>query len=184
LGVTESFAVPATSYEEESARPSADADFESFVATYYPQLVRTAYLLTQDRQLAEDHVQTALLKCWGSWGRIHSEDPYPYVRRTLLNTYFAWWRRAKNRPEHLTDTILESGTNHGHALVDNADLLEALRRLPKKMRAVVVLRYFEDLSEADTAAALGCSIGTVKSQSHRALSKLRLDPDLTKGTRS
>lgn len=182
MGVTESFAM--SSYEAESARLSADADFEGFVAAYYPQLVRTAFLLTQDRQLAEDLVQSALLKCWGSWGRIHSEDPYPYVRRTLLNTYFAWWRRAKSRPEHLTDTILESGSHPAHAVVDNADLLAALRRLPKKMRAIVVLRYFEDLSEADTAAALGCSTGTVKSQAHRALNKLRLDPDLTEAAQS
>ncbi|MGC4944267.1 SigE family RNA polymerase sigma factor [Kribbella sp. DT2] len=168
---------------EESGRLSADADFEGFVAANYQALVRVAYLLTQERQLAEDHVQTALLKCWRVWGRIEAEDPYPYVRRTLLNTYFAWWRRAKDRREHLTEAILDSGSYDAHAVVDNADLLAALRRLPKKMRAIVVLRYFEDLSEADTAAVLGCSVGTVKSQSHRALSKLRLDPDLTQAAR-
>ncbi|MEV6281115.1 SigE family RNA polymerase sigma factor [Kribbella sp. NPDC051770] len=183
MGVTENFAVPATPYEE-PARLATDADFEGFVTACYPQLVRTAFLLTQDRQLAEDHVQTALLRCWRTWGGIRAADPYPYVRRTLLNVYFAWWRRSKDRPEHLTDTIFESGVHHGSVLVDNADLLEALRRLPKKMRAIVVLRYFEDLSEADIAAALGCSAGTVKSQSSRALAKLRLDPELAPAVRS
>jgi RNA polymerase sigma-70 factor (sigma-E family) len=182
MGVTESFAAPSTPYEE-PARLAVDADFEGFVTAYYPQLVRTAFLLTQDRQLAEDHVQTALLKCWRAWGGIRSADPYPYVRRTLLNVYFAWWRRSKSRPEQITDSILEAGVHHGNPLVDNADLLEALRRLPKKMRAIVVLRYFEDLSEADTAAATGCSVGTVKSQCNRALSKLRVDPELTREVR-
>lgn len=149
-------------------------DFDVFVAQRSTSLLRTAYLLTRDHALAEDLLQTALAKSWFSWSRIDG-DPEPYVRKVLVNTYNAWWRRKWNG-EHPTDELPEpaqleeTGTDH--------DLWTAMGRLPKRMRAVVVLRYYEDLSEAETAALLGCSRGTVKSQLSKAVAKLRLDPAL------
>jgi len=151
-------------------------DFDAFVAARYGGLVRTAYLLTQDRQLAEDLVQTTLAKCWLVWKRIEGGDPLPYVRRTLVNTYTSWWRRKWNS-EYPTDELPEV-LAHGAAVEASADLAEALRRLPKRMRAVIVLRFYEDLTEAETARLLNCSVGTVKSQTSRALAKLRVDPSV------
>lgn len=152
--------------------------FEDFVAASYGRLLRTAYLLTQDRPLAEDLVQTTLAKCWLAWRRIENDDPMPYVHRTLVNTYTAWWRRRWNT-EYATEELPQAGEPGGQAGVDDqADLAAALRRLPRRMRAAIVLRFYEDLSEAETAQVLGCSVGTVKSQTSRALAKLRIDPGL------
>jgi len=155
--------------------------FEEFVAARYTALLRTAYLLTQDRGLAEDLVQTALAKCWLGWKRIRYDDPGPYVHQVLVNTYTAWWRRRWNS-EYPTEELPQGGGPVSHHAVDEradlADLADALRRLPRRMRAVVVLRFYEDLSEAETARILGCSAGTVKSQTSRALAKLRIDPAL------
>ena len=152
--------------------------FEAFVAARSPQLLRTAYLLTRDRGLAEDLVQTALAKAWFAWGRIDGA-PDAYVRRIIVNTYSSWWRRKWNG-EVATDELPEPARGDGRtAQVDErTDLWGALGRLPKRQRAVVVLRFFEDLSEADTADLLQCSVGTVKSQASKALAKLRLDPHL------
>lgn len=162
----------------------SDTDgFDEFVAARYTRLLRTAYLLTRDRGLAEDLVQTALAKCWLGWRRIRHDDPGPYVHQVLVNTYTAWWRRKWNA-EYPTEELPHTGRAGGHQAVDDrADLADALRRLPRRMRAVVVLRYYEDLSEAETARILGCSAGTVKSQSSRALAKLRIDPALLDQTR-
>lgn len=152
--------------------------FDEFVAARYTVLLRTAYLLTQDRSLAEDLVQTALAKCWLSWKRIRYDDPGPYVHRVLVNTYTAWWRRKWNS-EYPTEELPQTGGPGGQRTVDDrTDLSEALRKLPRRMRAAVVLRFYEDLSEAETARLLGCSVGTVKSQTSRALAKLRIDPAL------
>jgi RNA polymerase sigma-70 factor (sigma-E family) len=153
--------------------------FDQFVAARYPALRRTAYLLTQDRGLAEDLVQTALAKAWLSWGRIRHDDPAPYVHRVLVNTYTAWWRRKWNQ-EYPTEQLPQTCQSGGqHAVDDRADLTDALRRLPRRMRAVIVLRFYDDLSEAETARVLGCSVGTVKSQTSKAMAKLRVDPALT-----
>ena len=156
--------------------------FEDFVAARYDSLLRTGYLLTQDRALAEDLVQTVLSKCWLSWSRIEDQNPAPYVHRVLVNTYIAWWRRRWNG-EHPTEELPEADRPGEQAAIDDrTDLGEALRRLPKRMRAVVVLRFYEDLSESETARILGCSVGTVKSQTSRALAKLRIDPRLLTAT--
>ena len=152
-------------------------DFDSFVAARSAALLRTAYLLTRDHAQAEDLLQTALTKAWFSWGRI-SGEPEAYVRKILVNTFASWWRRKWNGelateelPERgVADTADASGSSH--------DLWQALGRLPRRQRAVVVLRYFEDLTETETADVLGCSVGNVKSQCSRALSKLRIDPAL------
>jgi RNA polymerase sigma-70 factor (sigma-E family) len=167
-----------TTGERGAPRAAAEAvDFDAFVVARSSALLRTAYLLTRDHALAEDLLQTALTKAWFAWSRIES-GPEPYVRKVLVNTYATWWRRRWNG-EHATEDLPEPG----HAAVGDAaeashDLWQAMGRLPRRQRAVVVLRYFEDQSESETAALLGCSVGTVKSQASKALAKLRIDPAL------
>jgi RNA polymerase sigma-70 factor (sigma-E family) len=154
------------------------SDFDDFVASRSRALLRTAYLLTGDHALAEDLLQTALAKSWFAWGRI-SGPPEPYVRRVIATTYSTWWRR-RWRSEYPTGSLPERPAPAGTGPVDERDALwRALGSLPRRQRAVVVLRYYEDLSEAETAAALGVSRGTVKSQASRALAALRRDDDLT-----
>jgi RNA polymerase sigma-70 factor (sigma-E family) len=149
--------------------------FEEFVAARSPRLLRTAYLLTRDHGLAEDLLQTALTKAYLAWSRVDG-DPEPYVRRILVTTYASWWRRKWNG-EHPTETLPDTG-RHDERAGESGDLWDALGRLPRRQRAVVVLRYFEDLTEAQTADLLGISTGTVKSQTSKALAKLRIDPSL------
>jgi len=150
-------------------------DFEGFVAARSAALLRTAYLLTRDHALAEDLLQTALTKAYLAWSRVDG-DAEPYVRRILVNTYASWWRRKWNG-ERPTDELPETPQNDDRA-GESGDLWDAMGRLPRRQRAAVVLRYFEDLTEAQTADLLGCSIGTVKSQTSKALAKLRIDPAL------
>ncbi len=152
--------------------------FDDFVVTRSPRLLRTAFLLTRDRVLAEDLLQTALARAWEAWHRIEG-DPEPYVRRIIVNAYASFWRR-KWRGELPTADLPEPAAEADpHAGLDERDRLwRALGRLPRRQRAVLVLRYFEDLSEAEAADALGCSVGTVKSQTSRAMAKLRLDETL------
>jgi RNA polymerase sigma-70 factor (sigma-E family) len=151
------------------------AGFEEFVAARGPRLLRVAWLLTGDAHLAEDLLQTVLARVWPKWGRIADENPEAYVRKALVHTHASWWRR-KWRGE----------VPHGDNLPDRAaaadpfsdvdleqSLSMAVRALPVRQRAVVVLRYFEDLSVAETAEVLGCSEGTVKSQASKALRALR-----------
>ena len=153
--------------------------FDAYVAARGSGLARTAWLLTGDRQRAEDLVQTALGKTWPHWDRITHEGAGAYdayVRRVMLTTYIAWWRRRWNA-EYPTEVLPEPAALDA---ADNADLrrdlLAALATLPRGQRAVVVLRYFEDLTEAQAAEVLGCSVGTVKSQCARAFATLRLSP--------
>ncbi|ADB29280.1 RNA polymerase, sigma-24 subunit, ECF subfamily [Kribbella flavida DSM 17836] len=162
-------------------RADAAAEFSEYVATRYDGLLRMSYLLTQDRGLAEDLLQTTLARCWLSWPKIKADNPHHYVRRALVNAHRAWWRVKRTKLEIPTDAVPADAADGGYdVLHENTVLLAALARLPRKMCVVVVLRYLEDLSEADTAAVMGCSVGTVKSQTSRALAKLRLDPALTK----
>ncbi|MFI9817663.1 SigE family RNA polymerase sigma factor [Saccharothrix variisporea] len=148
--------------------------FQEFVATASPRLLRTAFLLTRDVGHAEDLLQTALARAWRSWSRIDGAAE-PYVRRIMVNTYATWWRR-RWRAETPTDEVPERVGESIEDAVDRREWLwDALGRLPRRQRAAVVLRYYEDLSEAEVAAVLGCSVGTVKSQTSRALAKLRLD---------
>ena len=117
-------------------------------------LHRTAYLLTHDHGLAEDLVQTALAEAWGAWSRIDGE-PDAYVRKVMVNTFATWWRRRWNG-EHPTEHLPErSAPDHGDDVATRNGLVDALAGLPRRMRAVVVLRYFEDLTEAQTADVLG-----------------------------
>ncbi|RBM11691.1 SigE family RNA polymerase sigma factor [Streptomyces sp. PT12] len=149
--------------------------FHGFVRSRWAGLVRTAYLLTGDRHLAEDVAQTALAKAYRSWPHVmRSDNPDAYVRRILVSCHKDRFRKRRV-PEHLMDVPPEAiAAQDDMARADERDLLAAaLARLPLRQRAVVVLRYWEDLSEAEVAQTLGCSIGTVKSQASKALSKLR-----------
>jgi RNA polymerase sigma-70 factor (sigma-E family) len=128
-------------------RTSVASDFDDFVLSCSTRLLRTAYLLTRDHGRAEDLVQTALAKAWLSWSRIDS-DPTAYVRKTLINTYATWWRRRWN-DERPTGELPDPGYDEDRTATH--DLWVALGRLPRGQRAVIVLRYFEDLSEAETA---------------------------------
>lgn len=151
-------------------------DFTAFVTANSVGLLRTAYLLSGDRALAEDLVQTALAKAFVSWGRIR--DPgaaEAYVRRTLVRTASSWWRRKSARNERpVGDALPDRGVSARFDDVDERERIWAVvRALPARQRAVIVLRFYEDLTEKDTAAALGCAVGTVKAQTHRALARLR-----------
>jgi RNA polymerase sigma-70 factor (sigma-E family) len=153
-----------------------------FVAARQQALMRTAYLLTGDAHLAEDLVQSALVKLATRWERVVARgDPEAYVRKMLYHEHISWWRR---RGRHHDYSSAEPPEPEGRP--DFADgalhtivLRQALNRLASRQRAVIVLRFYEDCSEAETATLLGCSIGTVKSQTHRALVRLRaLEPGL------
>ncbi len=161
-----------------------EAGFEAFVAARSDDLLRFALLLTRDRGHAEDLLQTALVKAYRRWNRIAADDPYPYVRKALV-TSAASWRRLRTTQEIVSlpahDPAGPDPTDH---LADREHMADALATLPPRMRAVLVLRYGEDLSEAATADVLGCSVSTVKSQTARGLARLRahLGPAVTPQT--
>ncbi|MDQ1708873.1 MAG: hypothetical protein QOG49_258 [Frankiaceae bacterium] len=149
--------------------------FRDYVAARSSALLRTAYLITGNRADAEDLLQTALAKTYLAWPRIRERDSVDaYVRRVLVTSHTSLWRRHR----HLTVTPVEHvpeqpGRDASADVVIHDALWSALRLLPPKMRAAVVLRYYEDLPESEVADVLGCSVGTVKSQTSRALAKLR-----------
>lgn len=150
--------------------------FRDYVAARSGALLRTAWLLTGDWGLAEDLLQTALAKTWPRWGSIERvDDPDVYVRRVMANTMATWWRRRR-RVERLYAVPPEFPDRvDAVAAADSRDeLRRLLANLPPRQRAVVVLRFVEDFSAEQTAVALGCSVGTVKSQTARALAKLRV----------
>lgn len=146
----------------------AYGSFEEFVGARRDALLRTAYLLTGNHHDAEDLVQSALIKAVPKWWRI-KDGPEPYVRQVLARESVNRWRRRRWR-EVTTDVVPES---MHHDSTDRIALLDDLRKLSPRQRAVLVLRYFDDLTEADTAAALGISVGTVKSHARHALARLR-----------
>jgi RNA polymerase sigma-70 factor (sigma-E family) len=162
-----------------SPAPATRQSFEEFVAARSGALLRTAYLLTQDRHLAEDLLQTSLAKAWRSWGRVDTSHE-AYVRRIVVNTYSTWWRRRWNCESPVGE--LPEVEHHDRDGSSADDMRSALARLPKRQRAVIVLRYYEDLTEAETARVMACSIGTVKSQTSKALAKLRIDPAMAQTT--
>ncbi|MEY9855528.1 RNA polymerase sigma-70 factor (sigma-E family) [Catenulispora sp. GAS73] len=150
--------------------------FWQFVASRRQQLVRTAYLLAGDHGHAEDFVQDALIRVHRNWRRIERVDqPEAYVRKIIVNLANSWWRRALRHRTHVEWQPPDRPDEYdGHAAVDREDeLWRALATLPPGMRAVIVLRYYEELTEAETAALLGRSIGTVKSQASRGLVRMR-----------
>jgi RNA polymerase sigma-70 factor (sigma-E family) len=156
----------------------AECEFHEFVAGSSRRLAQFATLLVSDRHIAEDLVQAALVKAYLNWPNARS-NPIPYVRRVMLNQRTDWWRRLRGR-EQVTaeppDAPVSGDLADVHASQDA--VMQALRGLTKRERAVVVLRYFEDLPEAQIAAELCVAVGTVKSTLFRALAKLRVSPDL------
>jgi RNA polymerase sigma-70 factor (sigma-E family) len=155
-------------------RAEQEDAFEAFVAARSGDLMRTAVLLTGDRGHAEDMLQTALVKAYRRWHRIEGADPYPYVRRILVSTT-AGWRRLRATQEIVSLPAHEpAGPDPTEAVAERDRMTAALATLPPRMRAVLVLRYTEDLSEAATAEALGCSVSTVKTQTVRGLARLRV----------
>jgi len=156
------------------AVPSRDAEFAAYMAARQPSLLRTAYLLTGDRYAAEDLVQTALAKLYLSWDKVQRRDSVDaYVRRILVNEHNSLWRRGWKRREHASGDLPETQHTDTYDEGQRGALWEAVQTLPRRARAVVVLRYYEQLSEAETADVLGISVGTVKSQASRALATLR-----------
>ena len=149
--------------------------FADFVRDRSPDLLRSAWLLTGDWHSAHDLVQAALEKSWPRWGR-RIEHPEAYVRRVLLTTFLSW-RRRRWSGEIPTAELPEVHEPSDEVELRQA-LLGALSALTPRQRAVIVLRYFDDLSEADTAAVLRCSVGTVKAHASRGLAQLRATPGL------
>jgi RNA polymerase sigma-70 factor (sigma-E family) len=161
--------------------PDAADDFREFVVARSPALLGTAYLLTGDRGAAEDLLQVTLLKAYRHWSRIRAAgNPEAYVRRAMSNQRISWWRRRRVVESDRALPDLPAGD--GVASVEQRDeLWRALQLLPPRTRAVLVLRYWEDLPEADTARILGCSVGTVKSLASRGLRRLREVMDESNG---
>ncbi len=154
------------------SRSPSDGEFTEFVHASWASLHRTAYLLLGDRSEAEDLVQTTLAKTYASWSKIREVESAPaYARTVLVNTAASWFRKKSWRNERPTETLPDSG--HETDPTDRPAMIDALAQLPPRQRAVIVLRYYEDLSVGQTAQALGCSDGTVKSQTSDALIKLR-----------
>ncbi|MGO4341720.1 SigE family RNA polymerase sigma factor [Pedococcus sp. 2YAF34] len=162
-----------------------EEEFRQFVQARWHSLVRTAFLLTGDQGRAEDLVQTVLVKVHRRWGHVaHAGSPYAYTRAALANESASWWRRRRVA-ETLGEVPAHADRARGdaYAAYDTRDeVARAVLALPPRMRAVVVLRYFDDLSEADTAEALGMSTGSVKSQASRGLERLRAVLQQTQGT--
>ncbi len=155
--------------------------FADFVRACTSRLYRIGCLLTGgDFACAEDLVADTLARVYLAWPRVRNGDAFGYARRTLVNLHTDWRRRLRRRAETLTGSVPEMpvGADHGGELAQRDTIIRSLRRLTVRERAVVVLRYFLDLTEHDTAIELGISIGTVKSTNARALAKLRVDPDL------
>ena len=168
-----------------------DEQFRAFVEARGYALLRTAYLLTSDQQLAEDLVQSALERAVRHWGSIRElAAAESYVRRTMYREQVSRWRRSKiaevlqaviTEPRR-TDSAVDEGAG---GVEDRMDMRQALMLLPVRQRTVLVLRYYEDLSEYQVAAVMGTSVGTVKSQTAKALDRLRRShPELDHSHRS
>lgn len=154
--------------------------FHDFVVGRSGSLLRFAWVLTGDWHAAEDLVQGALVKTWPRWSSIRrQDDPEVYVRRVIINTRTSWLRRRASAEVPAAETPERSSDADVYAAVDARECLRrVLMRLPPRQRAVVALRFLDDLSEDQVAAILGCSVGTVKSQSAKAIVKMREDPVL------
>lgn len=162
---------------------SLAAEFDSFVRHRSPALLRAAYLLTGDQHLAEDLVQSALARTHRSWRQLHdSGNAEAYTRKVMYHLQVAWWRRRKVAevlPGELPERRSRGG-DHAGASALKLSLRAALLQLSDKQRAVLVLRFFEDRTEAETADVLGVTVGTVKSQTSKALARLRaIAPELS-----
>jgi RNA polymerase sigma-70 factor (sigma-E family) len=154
---------------------STQRDFAEFYAATWPRLLRTTYVVAGDRQLAEDALQTAYAKAFASWGRVsRADDPVAYLRKMAVNAALAQHRKAFTRRESTVGDLPERvGRADEDDVLARDEVWVAVRALPPRQRAVVVLRYYEDLSEQQIAEVLRCRPGTVKSQASAALATLR-----------
>jgi RNA polymerase sigma-70 factor (sigma-E family) len=162
--------------------PVAEGEFRNWAAARQSALLRTALLLTGHRQDAEDLVQTALAKVALHWGRVtRTGSPDGYARKIMYNQLVSWRRLARNRREYATAALPEvAGHDPAAGSMLRLALGQALRRLTPRQRAVIVLRFYCDLPESEVAQILSCSVGTVRSQTHRSLARLRqLCPELS-----
>lgn len=156
-----------------SVSGSRDEEFDAFVRVASPRLLRLAVLLTAEEHAGRDLLQDALERVYLAWSRVH--DPMAYTRRALTNGGKNRWRWQARHPEaHLLPGVEPASTTDPIAqLLDRDSLLRALALLTAHQRAVIALRFFEDLSEAQTAQLLGITVGTVKSQTSKSLLRLR-----------
>lgn len=156
-------------------RSQADISaFSELVAVRSPAMLRTAYLVVGDHQLAQDLLQEALVKAYVAWPRLRDvTKAEAYVRRTMVTTAISWRRRRSfhERPVEVVPDVWDA--DQTERLASHEDVWTQVCGLPPRQRAALVLRYYEDLSYEETAEVLGCSVGTVKSQVSEALSKLR-----------
>jgi len=162
-----------------------DLDYSSFYAATWPRLLRTTYAITGDRQRAEDALQTGFAHAYASWDRVRrADDPIAYVRRIAINAALGQQRRAFRRREVTTESLADRAVASAvDGITDRDEMWTAVRALPPRQRAVLVLRYYEDLSEQQIADTLRCRPGTVKSQASAALANLRtaLQQPVTEG---
>ncbi|WP_367323563.1 SigE family RNA polymerase sigma factor [Streptomyces sp. HUAS ZL42] len=165
-------------------KQAGDGEFQAFVIGRWPRLMRTAFLLTGEQHAAEDLVQSTLERVYVAWRRVGSaDDPEAYVRRVMVNAHARKHRRrlreflAPKDDTGIVHEIADTGDRISQADDRNA-LLKALAQLPARQREAVVLRYWEDLTETQTAEAMGCSVGAVKSNAAKGIAKLRAIPGL------
>lgn len=156
---------------------ASEQSYCDYVVARRPALIREAYLLVGDVHLAEDLVQTALAKAYVAWHRVAaSRAPDAYVRRILINTNVSRYRRRRV-PEVLTAVPTDQAQVPGPAM-ESAVVIQALMELPQRQRAAIVLRFWDDLPESAVAELMGCSVGTVRTHTARAMARLRTHPDL------
>ncbi|MGW3151477.1 MULTISPECIES: SigE family RNA polymerase sigma factor [Streptomyces] len=165
-------------------KKARDEEFQSFVVGRWPRLMRTAFLLTGEQHAAEDLVQSTLEQVYVAWRKVGSaDDPEAYVRRVMINAHARRHRRrlkeflAPKDDSGLAHEVADTGDRISQA-DDRSALLKALGQLPPRQREAVVLRYWEDLTETQAAEAMGCSVGTVKSNAAKGIAKLRAIPGL------
>jgi len=152
---------------------SARREFAEFAAARAGALIRVAYVLAGDQHAAEDLLQTALTKAAARWGRIHTA-PEAYVRQVMYREQVdSWRRRARHRESTMADVPEQAAAVPDISAETRLSLQQALRALPPGKRAVLALRYFEDLPETQVASILGCSVGTVRSQTYKDLTQLK-----------
>jgi RNA polymerase sigma-70 factor (sigma-E family) len=153
------------------------SEFDSFVRARTPALLRSAYLLTGDQYLAEDLVQSALARAHRAWPRLQAVgNAEAYTRQIMYNLRVSWWRKrrvSESLPGELPERPGHGQHDHTETTTTRLALRNALNELPPRQRAVIVLRFFEDRTEVQAAEILGVTVGTVKSQTAKALARLR-----------
>jgi RNA polymerase sigma-70 factor (sigma-E family) len=163
-------------------RRDYDEEFRLFAAGQRKHLHRLALVLTADPGVAEDLVQTALMRTHSHWARLREQDPGGYARRIITNANIDRWRRGRGREQLTSEPPERASADPAAGVVERDAVLRALGALSEQERRVVVSRFLDDLSEAETAKALGIPLGTVKSVTHRAVAKLRASSHLNGAT--